>query len=87
MKRFWERLREYANNKVREHYMNTVRHDRKCVRCNTWTSEVGGAAKLEQDDDYDYMTCKKCGYVSKWDCRGMLPILAKRNEQQEDNPQ
>lgn len=78
MENFWIWLREYANKKVKQHYMNRVYHDRKCERCGTWTSEVDGCARLEQDDDYDYMTCKKCGHVSKWDCRGMIPVLVKR---------
>ena len=75
MERFWERVREYANKKVREHYMNRVRHDRQCERCNTWTSEVGGCAKIEVYDYRELMTCKKCKHVSVWDCRGMIPIL------------
>ena len=74
---FWKWLRDYANKKCREHYMNRVYHDRKCERCNTWTSEVDGCAALTQDDDYDYMTCKRCSHVSKWDCRCMIPILVK----------
>jgi len=77
MEKFWLWLRDYANQKVRDIYMDRIHHDRKCERCNTWTSEVNGCAKLEQDDDYDYMTCNKCSHVSKWDCRGMLPTLVK----------
>jgi hypothetical protein len=78
MEKFWEWLRYYANQKVRDYYMAKVHHERKCECCNTWTSEVGGCAKLEEAPDdsmCELMTCKKCGHVSRWDCRGMLPTL------------
>lgn len=87
MERFWEWLRSYANKKVRRCHMNLVRHERKCERCNTWTSEVNGCKDLQDAPDdsmFELMTCNKCGHVSRWDCRGMLPTLVKSNWQ-DDN--
>ncbi len=76
---FWKWLRNYATKKVRDCYMEEVHHDRRCEQCGTWTSEVDGCAKLKESDCgcFEFMTCKKCGHVSKWDCRGMLPVLVK----------
>jgi len=65
---FWERVRDYANNKVKEQYMRKFRHDRKCPRCSTWISEVGGCAGVEDVTSVlQEMGCKRCGYVSTWD--------------------
>lgn len=80
MEKFWEWLRAFANKKVREAHMNKFHHERKCEQCNTWTSEVDGCEKLIDDPDdpmFELMTCKKCGHISRWDCRGMLPVLVK----------
>lgn len=77
MIKLWKWLRELSNNKIKEEYMNRVHHDRFCTNCKTWTSEIGGCVKIEYSDCgwFEFMTCKKCSHVSKWDCRGMLPTL------------
>ena len=77
MERFWLWLREYANRKIRKRYMDRVRHDRKCERCATWTSEVGGCKEIVDNGDFQLMTCKKCGHISKWNCTAMVPFLVK----------
>ena len=67
--------------------MNRVRHERLCEKCGTWTSEVGGCAKLEDDptDPYfELMTCNKCKHISRWDCRGMLPMLDSNTEDKQN---
>ena len=87
MERFWKWLRSFANKKVRSSYMNRVRHERLCEKCGTWTSEVGGCAKLEDDptDPYfELMTCNKCKHISRWDCRGMLPMLDSNTEDKQN---
>lgn len=57
--------------------MDKYHHDRKCPNCKLWVSEVGGVTKLEYlEFKYEErMTCKQCGYTSRWDCRGMVPVL------------
>ena len=77
--RFWIWLRKYSNCRVRRHYMNIYRHDRKCERCETWLSEVDGAKNIDFSlcGWFEYLTCKRCNHVSKWDCRGMIPTLVK----------
>lgn len=81
--KFWTWAREFANKKVREAYMGVVHHDRLCERCGTWTSEVGGCLKLVDDPKdpmFELMTCRKCGHVSRWDCRFMVPMLEIKKE-------
>lgn len=82
MATFWEKVRYYANKKVRRQYMDRVRHDRKCPNCKLWTSEVGGAYKVDYSEleHVEVMTCRHCGYASRWDCRGMIPELHKHQE-------
>jgi RecJ-like exonuclease len=62
--------------------MDKWHHERKCEQCNTWTSEVDGCAKMEDAPDdprFQLMTCNKCGHISRWDCRGMLPTLVRKS--------
>ena len=76
--RFWKWVRSYSNKKVRDDHMSKFHHERKCIKCNTWTSEVDGCAKLEDDPTdamFELMTCNKCGHISRWDCTGMFPTL------------
>lgn len=77
MATLWEKIRHFANEKVKRKYMNRVRHDRKCPNCKMWTSEVGGCCSIDysNDDHIEIMKCRQCGYKSKWDCRGMVPTL------------
>ena len=77
MTSFWERVRYYANKKVKRQYMDRVGHDRKCPNCKLWTSEVGGAYKIDyHDNEYlEFMECRQCHYKSTWDCGGMFPTL------------
>ena len=47
----------------------------------------GGCAKLEDDptDPYfELMTCNKCKHISRWDCRGMLPMLDSNTEDKQN---
>ena len=83
MSAFWEKVRHYANEKVRREYMDRVRHDRKCPNCKLWTSEVGGACKVDYSEleHVEVMTCRHCGYKSRWDCRGMVPSLHSHQDQ------
>lgn len=86
----WKWLRDFSNKKVRECYMARVYHDRKCDRCESWTSEVDGCKKLTNSEcgDFELMTCNKCLHVSKWDCRGMMPTMVvtfNRDEQAQDS--
>lgn len=86
MEKFWLWLRNKANAKVREAHMVRVGHERLCVKCNTWTSEVGGCAALVYCPTNKYhqlMTCKRCGHVSRWDIGGMMPeLIPEDNEEQ-----
>ncbi|AGM46897.1 hypothetical protein AD45P2_00400 [Alteromonas phage vB_AmaP_AD45-P2] len=77
--RFWEAVRHLANEKIKKQYMKKTGHDRKCPNCNTWISEVGGAASVDYaDEDWlEFMKCRQCGYKSLWDLRGMIPDLYK----------
>ena len=82
MPTFWEKLRHYANKKVKRQYMDRVRHDRKCPNCKLWTSEVGGAYKVDYTENghIQTMTCRQCGYTSRWNCAAMVPFLDDKQE-------
>ena len=76
---FWEWVRAYANKRVRRAHMDRAHHERRCPNCRVWTSEVGGCAALVDDPSdpwSELMMCSQCGFVSRWDCRGMLPVIA-----------
>ena len=77
MATFWEKVRYYANKKVKRQYMNIFRHDRKCPNCKMWTSEVGGCKSIDDRGHHELMECNQCGFASKWDCMGMMPTLSK----------
>lgn len=76
--RFWEWLRSVANNRVRERYMDRHGHDRRCPRCDTWTSEVNGALEVrDEGNGFEVMLCKRCRTWSRWDYRpGLIVVLA-----------
>jgi len=82
--KLYELLRNYIDKKIHKRYHDRKgHHDRKCVYCNTWISEVGGCTELIDDPDdpmFELMTCAKCGHTSRWDCRGMLPVWDKSTE-------
>jgi hypothetical protein len=82
MEKFWKWLRRLSNKKVKKHYLKRVHHDRLCIRCKTWTSEIDGCSKLETSDDgnFEFLTCKKCNYVSKWNITGIIPVVVKDQE-------
>jgi hypothetical protein len=72
---FWERVRSYANAKVRAAHMAKYHHERRCPCCNTWTSEVGGAAAVKDEGNgFEVMQCKRCSTWSRWDYRSGLII-------------
>ena len=75
---FWGHVRKYANEKVKEQYIKKHRHDRKCPRCNTWISEVGGYKSLSDWGIKQLMTCEKCEYISVWDMTTFLPSLSEK---------
>lgn len=78
MATIWERLRSFASAKVREAYMDQHHHERRCPCCDTWTSEVGGAAAVrDEKDGFEVMQCKRCSTWSRWDYRpGLIVVLA-----------
>lgn len=78
MATFWEMVRDYANRRVREQYMRRYHHERRCPCCQTWTSEVGGAAKvIDEKNGFEVMQCNRCKTWSRWDYRaGMVVDLA-----------
>lgn len=72
MTKFWERIRSFANKKIKEQHA----HSRKCERCKLWTSEVGGASRVYDVDEWTQaMVCNHCGHTSFWDMSGMIPML------------
>lgn len=75
---FWERVRAYANSRVRHQYMAKHHHERRCPACQTWTNEVGGAAEMrDPGDGFEFMKCNKCSAWSRWDYRpGLVVVLA-----------
>lgn len=77
MATIWEKIRYYANEKVKRDYMKRVGRDIKCPNCKLWTSEVGGAYKVDYSEleHVEVMICRQCNYPSRWDCRGMIPEL------------
>lgn len=82
MSTFWEKVRHYANRKVKRQYMDKFRHDRKCPNCKLWTSEVGGAYKIDytDNDHVEVMTCRQCNYKSRWDCSSGFMTLSATQE-------
>jgi hypothetical protein len=77
--RFWTAVREIAVTRLRTAYMRQYYHERRCPVCTTWTSEVGGARAVKDEDDrYELMQCARCDSWSRWDMViSMLPVLAK----------
>lgn len=77
MNGLWRWLRDFANRRVREAYMRRHKHDRMCLVCKTWMSEVGGCAEVTQDSEWTEITrCLKCNQWTRWDMRSMLPFAA-----------
>ena len=76
--RFWEYVRTFANNRVREAYMSRHYHERRCPCCKLWTSEVGGALDIiDEGNGFEVMQCRQCKTWSRWDYRpGMIIVLA-----------
>jgi hypothetical protein len=73
---FWTKIRDFAAARVREAYININGSDRMCPRCLTWTSEVNGAADYKVGERlHDWMTCNKCGHISRWRMDGPVPFL------------
>jgi hypothetical protein len=72
MEKFWRWLFNYAKKQVKEHYLGRMYHDRLCSNCKTWISETDGCQDFKQQDDFQFMTCKKCGYVSTWRDLGIV---------------
>jgi len=64
--KFWLRIREFANNKVKKIYIKKFHFNIKCPKCETWTSEVNGVKDLEYEGDYNLVTCNKCNQVTRW---------------------
>lgn len=75
---FWERVRDFANRRVRAAYMERARHERCCPCCKTWTSEVRGCADLrDEGNGFEVMQCNRCGTWSRWDYRpGLIVVIA-----------
>ncbi len=79
--RFWRRVRAIAEGRVRDHYMRRCKHDRRCPNCGTWGALGAGFdwSKLRPVDGAPWqetLPCLQCGYVSTWDCAGMIPTIA-----------
>lgn len=77
---FWEKVRAYANVKVREAYMRKQHNDLKCRCCNTWASEVSGYKSIESEGytgEIFRTQCKRCSQWTRWDARsGFIVTLA-----------
>lgn len=76
---FWTKIAEWARQKQHEAFLNEQKHTRKCYNCKSWDSETGGVAAVRDDPNdrwFEFTTCKKCGYETRWDCRGMMPTVA-----------
>lgn len=78
---FWERVRSFANKRVRDAYRAKWHTDFKCPHCRLWTSEVGrpvhyqNEAVTESPNGYIY-ACRQCGQWSRWWCFGGFWFLA-----------
>jgi len=73
---FWTKVKEYAEKKEREHWLETRYSDQKCPYCNTWQGNCGGWRACQPntpDHMHDRLQCGKCGQWSTW--RGGLPVL------------
>ncbi len=73
---FWNKVRDYANRKCKELYIKKHHCDLKCKRCNTWISETDGPLSYisDEDENSDYMTCKKCKHITKFRYFGPFAI-------------
>ncbi len=76
--KFWERVRQFANGRVRAAYMRRHCHERRCPNCQVWTSEVDGARDVrDEGDGFEVMQCNQCQAWSRWDYRpGLIVVLA-----------
>lgn len=74
----WEKIRAFANERVKAEYMTIHRYDLRCIICDTWASEVNGVAAHRPIDYGIWETqCCKCGQWTRWDDRnGMIVVLA-----------
>lgn len=74
---FWEKVRKYANEKVKEAYCSRY-GALKCRVCKLWSSEVGGCT-IRFEDEFGFLisTCNQCGQETRWDERnGIVLVLA-----------
>lgn len=77
---FWEKVRAYANKRVREAWAKEHHCEYKCRCCKLWNSELGGWKRSEGEgngSDFFISQCKQCLQWTRWDMRnGMFAIYA-----------
>lgn len=80
--KFYRWLYDYSKRKIKRLYLDRVKHDRKCINCKTWYSETNGCGDIVNIDDMrEDITCKKCGFITRWDhSNGMFPKSVKRDQ-------
>jgi transcription elongation factor Elf1 len=67
MIKFWKWLKEYAERKEEEAYLDSHYCDQKCPLCNTWQGTVGGWREVvDAAEGRTRMTCNKCGQSTLW---------------------
>lgn len=76
--KFWRKIRDYSQQKMKQEYNSG---DLKCSNCKRWTHEVGGCKDFYQYDKMnDVMVCNQCGYESMWFMGAMMPISNNNGE-------
>ena len=74
----WTKIKQFAERKEREHWLETRYSDQKCPHCETWQGNCGGWREMQgntPDQMYDRLRCGKCGQWSTWFDAGMLMVL------------
>lgn len=76
--KFWLKIRNYANKKLKAKFLNKYKHDRRCPKCLTWLSETDGALEVISDETKlkEYIICKKCKTKTVWYLDSILPYSA-----------
>jgi predicted RNA-binding Zn-ribbon protein involved in translation (DUF1610 family) len=71
-KKFWFKVIEYAESKIRE--INREEHgtDQKCPKCGTWQSLCNGWDDHRIEGPFDFLTCAKCGQTTRWINHGII---------------
>lgn len=73
---FWQRIRDFAERKRHDAWMEANKHDRRCPRCLQWFGSNGSWISCwPEDNGTERICCESCGHQSVWyHDRSMLPV-------------